>query len=168
VPSRVTAHRVLTRNGLVRAHAQQQQAQTPAVATGSAYAPVAAGLVGGVFLADGLECELLTCIDDHPRFADIAKVLSVPSRRAVADALVEAMRTYGVPPEVLTDKGNSSPAGSPSLSGSSTSPWRCGVMAATASTDSGCDGCACAETGFRRHSGDRRWRHSHHQTRHQR
>jgi transposase InsO family protein len=62
-------------------------------------------LVGGVFLADGRECKMLTGIDDHSRFVVIATVLAVPSGRAVADAFLKAMRVYGVPSEVLTDNG---------------------------------------------------------------
>ena len=62
-------------------------------------------LVGGVFLADGRECTMLTGIDDHSRFVVVAAVLAVPSGRAVADAFLKAMRVYGVPSEVLTDNG---------------------------------------------------------------
>ncbi|MEU7908290.1 integrase core domain-containing protein [Actinoplanes sp. NPDC049118] len=62
-------------------------------------------LVGGIFLADGRECKMLTGIDDHSRFVVIATVLAVPSGRAVADAFLAAMRVYGVPAEVLTDNG---------------------------------------------------------------
>lgn len=53
-------------------------------------------LVGGIYLADGRECKMLTGIDDHSRFVVIATVLAVPSGRAVADGFVRAMRTYGV------------------------------------------------------------------------
>ncbi|RMB83832.1 hypothetical protein CTZ28_22245 [Streptomyces shenzhenensis] len=50
-------------------------------------------LMGGVFLASGRECKLVTGIDDHSRFIVIAKVVA------------EAMTTYGVPSDVLTDHG---------------------------------------------------------------
>jgi hypothetical protein len=36
-------------------------------------------LVGGVFLADGRECKMLTGIDDHSRFVVVAAVLAAPS-----------------------------------------------------------------------------------------
>ena len=62
-------------------------------------------LVGGMFLADGRECKMLTGIDDHSRFLVIAAVLAVPNGRAVGDAFAAAMRSYGVPGEVLTDNG---------------------------------------------------------------
>jgi transposase InsO family protein len=62
-------------------------------------------LVGGIYLADGRECKLLSGIDDHSRYVVVAAVLAVPSARAVADAFTAAMRQYGVPAEVLTDNG---------------------------------------------------------------
>lgn len=58
-------------------------------------------LVGGIYLADGRECKLLSGIDDHSRFIVCAAVLAIPSGRAVADAFTAAMRAYGVPTEVL-------------------------------------------------------------------
>jgi transposase InsO family protein len=60
-------------------------------------------LVGGIRLADGRECKMLTGIDDHSRFIMVYEVLAVPSGKAVADAFVRAMRVHGVPAEVLTD-----------------------------------------------------------------
>jgi hypothetical protein len=104
-PSRATVHRVLARSGLIR-HQQQKhrrkykrwQRETPMHLWQR-------DLVGGIFLADGRECKMLTGIDDHSRFAVISTVLAVPSGRAVADAFVRAMRTCGVSAEVLTDNG---------------------------------------------------------------
>jgi integrase-like protein len=61
-------------------------------------------LVGGVFLADGRECKMVTGIDDHSRFIVIAAVVVIPTGRAVV-AFTAAMRRYGVPSEVLTDNG---------------------------------------------------------------
>ena len=62
-------------------------------------------LVGGVPLADGRECKLVTGIDDHSRFVVISTVVAVPSGRAVCEAFTAAMRRYGVPSEVLSDNG---------------------------------------------------------------
>jgi hypothetical protein len=62
-------------------------------------------LMGGVFPAGGRKCKLVTGVDDHSRFIVIAKVVATPSGRAVCTAFAEAMTTYGVPSEVLTDKG---------------------------------------------------------------
>ena len=58
-------------------------------------------LVGGVYLADGRECKLLSGIDDHSRYVVCAAVLAVPSGRAVANAFTAAMRVYGVPAEQI-------------------------------------------------------------------
>src|SRR5690348_12249465 len=60
-------------------------------------------LVGEIYLVGGRECKILSGIDDHSRFVVCAAVLAVPSGKAVAHAFTAAMRTYGVPSEVLTD-----------------------------------------------------------------
>ena len=60
-------------------------------------------LVGGVPLADGRECKVVTGIDDHSRFLVISTVVAVPSGRAVCEAFTAATRRYGVPSEVLSD-----------------------------------------------------------------
>src|SRR5260370_39339757 len=62
-------------------------------------------LVGGVPLADGRECKMVTGIDDHAGFVVISAVVAVPSGRAVCAAFTAAMRRYGVPFEVLSDNG---------------------------------------------------------------
>src|SRR3954452_914409 len=104
-PSRATVHRVLVRNGLVR---HQEQRHRRKYKRWQREAPMhlwQLDLVGGIYLADGRECKMLTGIDDHSRFVVVAAVLAVPSGRAVADAFLKAMRVYGVPAEVLTDNG---------------------------------------------------------------
>ncbi len=105
VPSRATVHGILTRNGMVNQQVQQHkrryrrwQRQTPMHLW-------QLDLVGGVPLADGRECKVLTGIDDHSRFVVVAAVLTAPSGRAVCEAFTAAMRRYGVPSEVLTDNG---------------------------------------------------------------
>lgn len=60
-------------------------------------------IVGGVPLADGRECKLVTGIDDHSRFVVIAAVVVVANGRSVCEAFTAAMRRYGVPSEVLSD-----------------------------------------------------------------
>ncbi|MBY8862050.1 IS481 family transposase [Nocardia sp. CA2R105] len=105
VPSRATVHRVLMRNGMIDPQAQHHkrkykrwQRQTPMHLW-------QLDIVGGVPLADGRECKLLTGIDDHSRFIVIATVLARPSGREVGEAFTAAMRRYGVPSEVLSDNG---------------------------------------------------------------
>jgi transposase InsO family protein len=104
-PSRATVHRILVRNGLVRPQPQQHRRKYRRWQREAPMHLWQLDLVGGVFLADGRECKMLTGIDDHSRFVVIAAVLAVPSGRAVADAFLKAMRVYGVPSEVLTDNG---------------------------------------------------------------
>lgn len=98
-------HRVLTRNGLIDPQAQQHkrkykrwQRQTPMHLW-------QLDIVGGIQLADGRECKLVTGIDDHSRFVVIAGVVVVANSRSVCEAFTAAMRRYGVPAEVLSDNG---------------------------------------------------------------
>lgn len=104
-PSRATVHRVLVRNGLV---SPQQQEHKRKYRRWQRKAPMhlwQLDLVGGIPLADGRECKMVTGIDDHSRFVVIAAVVAVPSGRAVCSAFTAAMRRYGVPFEVLSDNG---------------------------------------------------------------
>ena len=104
-PSRATVHRVLVRNAMVTPQAQRHKRKYRRWARETPMALWQLDLVGGIYLADGRECKVLSGIDDHSRYVVIAAVLAVPSARAVADAFVAAMRQYGVPAEVLTDNG---------------------------------------------------------------
>jgi transposase InsO family protein len=62
-------------------------------------------IVGGVMLADGSEVKVVTCVDDHSRFAVAAAVVRRATGRAVCLAFAEALQTFGVPEEMLTDNG---------------------------------------------------------------
>lgn len=104
-PSRATVHRILVRNGLVRHQEQQHRRKYKRWQRETPMHLWQLDLVGGIYLADGRECKMLTGIDDHSRFVVVAAVLAVPSGRAVADAFLKAMQIYGVPSEVLTDNG---------------------------------------------------------------
>jgi transposase InsO family protein len=104
-PSRATVHRVLERNGLVVPQAQRHKRKYKRWQRETPMALWQLDLVGGIYLADGRECKMLSGIDDHSRFVVCAAVLAVPSGRAVADAFTVAMKTYGVPSEVLSDNG---------------------------------------------------------------
>jgi transposase InsO family protein len=103
--SRATVHRVLVRNGLVNAQDQAHKRRYRRWQRAQPMHLWQLDLLGGVVLADGRECKLLTGIDDHSRFVVAAAVLAVPSGRAVCEAFSAAMRRYGVPSEVLTDNG---------------------------------------------------------------
>jgi transposase InsO family protein len=105
VPSRATVHRVLTRNGMVDPQAQKHKRKYKRWQRQAPMHLWQLDIVGGVPLADGRECKLLTGVDDHSRFIVIATMLVTPSAREIGEAFIAAMRRYGVPSEVLTDNG---------------------------------------------------------------
>ena len=61
--------------------------------------------VGGFLLADGTKAKALTGVDDHSRFCVSAFLMPREASRRVCEGLALAMRTHGVPEEVLTDNG---------------------------------------------------------------
>jgi transposase InsO family protein len=105
VPARATVHRVLARNGMISGQLQHHRRRYRRWQRQAPMHLWQLDIVGGVPLADGRECKLLTGIDDHSRYVVVAGVLIVPSGRAVCEAFTAAMRCYGVPSEVLTDNG---------------------------------------------------------------
>jgi transposase InsO family protein len=104
-PSRSTIHRVLLRNGLVNPQEQQPKRVYKRWAREAPLHLWQLDLVGGIYLADGRECKMLTGIDDHSRFVVVATVLERPSGSGVCEAFIAAMSRWGVPFEVLTDNG---------------------------------------------------------------
>jgi hypothetical protein len=62
-------------------------------------------VVGGVLLADGTECKVLTGVDDHSRYCVCAGIMRRATGRAVCGFLAQALEHYGVPEEILTDNG---------------------------------------------------------------
>ena len=104
-PSRSTIHRALLRNGLVNPQEQQHKRVYKRWAREAPMHLWQLDLVGGIYLADGRECKMLTGIDDHSRFVVAATVLERPSGTAVCEAFIAAMARWGVPFEVLTDNG---------------------------------------------------------------
>lgn len=62
-------------------------------------------IVGGFLLADGTHAKALTGIDDHSRFCVSAFLMPRERQRQVCEGLAAAMRTYGIPQEILTDNG---------------------------------------------------------------
>ncbi|WP_093722021.1 IS481 family transposase [Streptomyces sp. DI166] len=106
VPSRMTVYRILVRHGLIepgvrrrkRSDYKRWQRDRPMQLWQM-------DIVGGLLLADGSECKMVTGIDDHSRFMVIAKVVQRATARAVCSAFGEALVRFGVPEEVLTDNG---------------------------------------------------------------
>ncbi|HZY57323.1 MAG TPA: IS481 family transposase [Rubrobacteraceae bacterium] len=62
-------------------------------------------VMGGVLLDDGTDLKIVTGVDDHSRFCVAAGLVTRATARAVCDVFKQAMLTYGVPDEVLTDNG---------------------------------------------------------------
>jgi transposase InsO family protein len=61
--------------------------------------------VGGFVLADGTKAKALTGVDDHSRFCVSAHLMVRESSQRVCDGLATALRTWGVPEQILTDNG---------------------------------------------------------------
>lgn len=106
VPSRMGVYRALVRHGLIQP--KQRRRGRADFIRWERDAPMALwqmDIVGGVFLADGSECKVVTGVDDHSRFCVIASVVPRATGRAVCLAFAAALREFGVPGEVLTDNG---------------------------------------------------------------
>jgi transposase InsO family protein len=65
-------------------------------------------VVGGFLIADGAgssRAKALTGLDDHSRFCVSAHLMLRETSRNVCEGLGKALRTYGVPGQILTDNG---------------------------------------------------------------
>jgi transposase InsO family protein len=62
-------------------------------------------VVHGFLLADGSTAKALTGIDDHSRFCVSARLMIRERTQAICDGFSSALRTYGLPSQVLTDNG---------------------------------------------------------------
>ena len=62
-------------------------------------------VVGGIGLQDGTALKCLTGVDDHSRFCVCAALLVKERTQLVCDAFAAALRTHGVPEQILTDNG---------------------------------------------------------------
>jgi transposase InsO family protein len=62
-------------------------------------------VMGGVLLDDGTDLKVVTGVDDHSRFCIAAGLVIRATARAVCEVFSTAMKTYGIPDEVLTDNG---------------------------------------------------------------
>ncbi|MFL9658465.1 helix-turn-helix domain-containing protein [Streptomyces sp. PB17] len=106
LPSRATVYRVLVRNGLIEPGVRKRRrSDYRRWERLEAMDLWQMDIVGGILLANGSECKMVTGIDDHSRFMVIAKVVERATARAVCLAFGEALVRFGVPGEVLTDNG---------------------------------------------------------------
>jgi len=106
VPSRSAIYRSLVRAGLVVPRARRRRDEHwRRWERGVAMELWQMDTVGGFLLADGRRAKALTGIDDHSRFCVSAYLMIRESSQRVCDGLALAMRSYGVPEEILTDNG---------------------------------------------------------------
>lgn len=106
MPSRSGIYRALRRAGLIDPEARRRRDRRfKRWERGGSMELWQLDVVGGVLLADGKECKVLTGIDDHSRFVVCAGVMARATSRAVCTHFAQAMRRHGVPQEVLTDNG---------------------------------------------------------------
>jgi transposase InsO family protein len=104
VPSVSGIYRALRRAGLIEASAKRKQ--LPAYRRWERGRPMELwqlDVVGGVLLADGTECKVLTGVDDHSRYCVCAGIMVRATSRPVCGHFVDALQRHGVPEEVLTD-----------------------------------------------------------------
>jgi transposase InsO family protein len=105
-PSRSGVYRALRRAGLIDPAARRRRDRRfRRWERGGAMELWQMDVVGGMLLADGRDCKILTGIDDHSRFVVCAGVMLRATSRAVCAHFAEAMCRHGVPQEILTDNG---------------------------------------------------------------
>jgi transposase InsO family protein len=105
-PSRSGVYRALKRAGLIDPQARRRRDRRfRRWERGGAMELWQMDVVGGMVLADGSDCKILTGIDDHSRFVVSAGVMARATSRAVCAHFALALRRHGVPQEVLTDNG---------------------------------------------------------------
>src|SRR5918994_3299926 len=105
-PSRSGIYRALKRAGLIDPQARHRRDRRfKRWERGGAMELWQMDVVGGVLLADGRECKVLTGIDDHSRFVVCAGLMVRATSRAVCRHFAEALARHGVPQEILKDNG---------------------------------------------------------------
>jgi transposase InsO family protein len=106
VPSRSSMYRALKRSGLIDPEARRRRDRRfRRWERGGPMELWQMDVVGGVLLAEGTSCKILTGIDDHSRFVVCAGVMVKATSRAVCGHFAAAMARHGVPQEILTDNG---------------------------------------------------------------
>jgi transposase InsO family protein len=106
LPSRSAVYRALVRHGLVDAKKRKRgRDDFKRWERGRSMELWQMDIVGRIYLADGTELKAVTGLDDHSRFCVSARLVARATARPVCDALALAMRTHGVPDQILTDNG---------------------------------------------------------------
>ena len=106
VPGRSSIYRCLVRHGLIDPQARRKRrSDYKRWERSRAMELWQMDIVGGVVLTGGREAKIVTGVDDHSRFCVSAFVVARATARPTCDALALAMRSHGVPDQVLTDNG---------------------------------------------------------------
>jgi transposase len=104
--TRSTVYRTLVRNGMVEPKSRRRRRKDYRRWERSTPMELwQLDVTASAFLTDGTELKIVTGIDDHSRFCVLATAVRRATARPVCLAFVAAMRTYGVPEEILTDNG---------------------------------------------------------------
>jgi transposase InsO family protein len=106
VPGRSSIYRCLVRHGLIEPRARRRKrADYKRWERSRPMELWQMDVVGGVMLADGWKASIVSGVDDYSRFCVSAHVVRRATARPVCDALAKAMRTHGVPAQILSDNG---------------------------------------------------------------
>ena len=106
VPGRTSIYRCLVRHGLISPEARKRKrVDYKRWERSRAMELWQMDIVGGVRLVDGSEAKIVSGVDDHSRFCVSAFVVARATARPTCDALALAMRTHGIPDQILTDNG---------------------------------------------------------------
>jgi len=104
-PSRSGVYRALLRHRLIDTSRRSQRTDWVRWERHRAMELWQMDVVGGIMLVDGTELKALTGIDDYSRFVVVAALMERATARAVCAAMVDGLRRWGVPEEILTDNG---------------------------------------------------------------
>ena len=104
--TRSTVYRVLVRNHLIEPRSRKRRRED--YKRWQREEPMQLwqlDVTASAFLDTGREVKIVTGIDDHSRYCVIAKAVLRATARPVCQAFLDAMKTYGIPEEVLSDNG---------------------------------------------------------------
>ncbi len=106
LPSRAAVGRALTRLGLVNAASRKaRKRKYRRWERGRPMELWQFDVMGGIMLTDGTEVKAVTGIDDHSRFCVAVGLVPRATSRPVCAVFAQALRTHGVPTQILTDNG---------------------------------------------------------------
>lgn len=106
MPSRSSVYRCLRRHGLIELRPRKRRREE--YRRWERDRPMQLwqmDVMGGVMLDDGTELKVVTGVDDHSRFCVAAGLVRRAISKSVCEVLAHALKTHGIPDEILTDNG---------------------------------------------------------------